>query len=204
MGTRVEMMPFVPEKAKRVLEIGCGAGKFCEMVKTRNNAEAWGVEPCLEMADDAAGRLNKVIRATFDQAIKELPEHYFDCVIFNDVLEHLVHPKNVLTETKKLLADHGCVVASIPNIRHYGNLVRLLFFKDWKYLESGILDYTHVRFFTKKSIIRLFEESGYHIVKIKGINQVFNLKWMIYYLYSLGFGYDTRFAQFGCTAELKK
>ena len=81
-----------------------------------------------------------------------LPDNNFDVVIFNDVLEHFENPWAVLENVKTKLNASGVVVASIPNVAYITNLVELILKKDWRYKpEGGILDKTHLRFFTKKS-----------------------------------------------------
>ena len=82
------------------------------------------------------------------------------------------YPETCLSKIKANIHPEGKIIASIPNIRHIEVLRELLFQKDWHYKDSGILDRTHLRFFTKKSIIRMFEDCGYKIDQITGINGV--------------------------------
>lgn len=196
-STRAEMQQFIPNKIRKLLEIGCGAGNFGAEIKKTKGIEVWGIEPCEDYALKAKNKLDKVLIKKIDDALKELPNQYFDCVVFNDVIEHLEYPEEILRKISNNLVSGGVIIASIPNVRHYGNLFRLLFIKDWQYTESGILDNTHLRFFTKKSIIRMFDNAGYDLVDIKGINGIFKFKWILFYIYTLGFGADTRFPQFG-------
>jgi len=86
------------------------------------------------------------------------------------VLEHTKDPWIVLEKLKTKFNIGGKILASIPNVRFYTNLLNLFFKKDWKYEDVGILDKTHLRFFTKKSMVRLFTDSGYVVDKIIGIN----------------------------------
>lgn len=88
----------------------------------------------------------------------------------NDVLEHLLYPWEDLKKIRPKLSENGILVSSIPNVRYSKNIFNILFKRDWKYTESGILDSTHFRFFTKKSVKHLFEKSGYAIISIKGIH----------------------------------
>jgi hypothetical protein len=88
------------------------------------------------------------------------------------VLEHFVDPFQILRFCKNLLNDHGCIVASIPNVRYFGNIWKLLIHKDWKYTEHGILDQTHLRFFTRRSISETLEDLNYQILLIEGINPI--------------------------------
>ena len=127
------------------------------------------VDACI---DEAKTKMDRVLHGTFDEVYDQLPKTYFDCVFFNDVLEHMLHPEDCLAKIKENIAPDGYVMASIPNIRHI-SIVRSLVLKgEWKYEDSGIMDRTHLRFFTRKSIMRMFEESGYKIDMIEGTNSV--------------------------------
>ena len=97
----------------------------------------------------------------------ELPEynHYFDLILLPDVLEHLFEPKSVLETLKKYLKEDGKIIVSMPNIRYYSALYKIVFKGDFKYEESGIFDYTHVRFYCRKNIQELLETAGYTILK---------------------------------------
>jgi 2-polyprenyl-3-methyl-5-hydroxy-6-metoxy-1,4-benzoquinol methylase len=134
----------------------------------------------------------------------QLPVGYFDCIVFNDVLEHLMDPWKVLSDSKKLLAPGGCVVASIPNMRFYDVLKQLIVNKQWQYKEAGIMDFTHIRFFTVESIRDMFVKSGYRVVVLKGIN--YEKMPFFYYLLNLltlnAFG-DLRYVQYACVARLR-
>jgi SAM-dependent methyltransferase len=168
---RPEMLDYIPANIQKVLDVGCSSGAFGSALKTERLVECWGVETNQNAAAIAATRLDRVIAQPFEEGL-ELPEHYFDCIIFNDVLEHLVDPYTALAYSKKLLSPSGVIVASIPNVRYFGNIWKLLVKKDWKYTEYGILDWTHLRFFTQLSIRRMFEDGGYLIQSIDGINPV--------------------------------
>jgi 2-polyprenyl-3-methyl-5-hydroxy-6-metoxy-1,4-benzoquinol methylase len=168
--SRPEMFPFVPKDAKKILEIGCGQANFSSQF-VKNGVEVWGVEPDASAAKEASKELFKVFTGTIDQAIKDLPDIYFDVIIINDVLEHLTYPLEVLKKLKIKLKENGVTVTSIPNVRYSKNIFNLTFKRDWKYTESGILDNTHFRFFTKKSIKRMHIDAGYSIETIKGINR---------------------------------
>lgn len=198
--TRPEMMNFVPFGAKKVLDIGCGSALFSLQVKDRNNAEVWGIELDKEVAKVASVKIDRVLCGDAFSLLNELPDNYFDCIIFNDVLEHLDDPYSLLKQIKVKLSPNGVIVSSIPNVRFITNLYKLLIKKDWKYEDSGILDNTHLRFFTQKSIIQMYEEAGYKIEKIEGINPIKNWKFELINILSLGFFADTRYLQFASIA----
>jgi predicted SAM-dependent methyltransferase len=82
-----------------------------------------------------------------------------------DVLEHLFEPKSVLETLKKYLKEDGKIIISMPNIRYYSALYKIVFKGDFKYEESGIFDYTHVRFYCRKNIQELLETAGYKVLK---------------------------------------
>jgi SAM-dependent methyltransferase len=171
---RTEMLSLLPEPCHRVLEIGCGSGVFGATVKALRGAEVWGLEPEPTAARVAQGRLDRVLDCPFpDDDL--LPEKYFDCVVMNDVLEHMVHPERALARAKEVLVDGGVVVASIPNVRHFPTLWRLVVGGEWEYTERGILDRTHLRFFTRKSISALFVENGYRVDVLDGIDAYYQM-----------------------------
>lgn len=173
ISTRPDVEPYIPQNMKRTLDVGCATGAFSKMLKDKKNvAETWGIEMVEECAREAQTRVNKVLTGTFDDVYTQLPDNYFDCVFFNDVLEHMPKPETCLEIIKGKLSQGGLVIASIPNVRYIEVLKELVLKKDWKYTDSGIMDRTHLRFFTRKSMMRMFDECGYNISSIKGINVV--------------------------------
>jgi 2-polyprenyl-3-methyl-5-hydroxy-6-metoxy-1,4-benzoquinol methylase len=198
-NARAEMLAYVPASARRVLELGCGAGVFGASVKARG-AEVWGVELNPAAARAAEARLDRVLCADVETALAELPRASFDCVVYNDVLEHLVDPRAALTATKALLAPGGVVVCSIPNVRHFRNLINLIVHKQWRYEEHGVLDRTHLRFFTERSIVEMFDELGYDVRRLECVNGYTSWKYKALGKLSLGFLSDVFTQQFGCVA----
>ena len=202
-NARPEMVPFVPESCKLVLEVGCSSGAFGKLLKeNRPECEVWGIEPNAEAAQLASTRLDKAICGTFRAGMPELEGRSFDCIVCNDVLEHVPNPEQILEDCKQYLTPNGIVVASIPNILHFYQISKILIEQDWRYEEAGIMDQTHLRFFTKKSIVRLFESCDYKIVRIQGINPSYGLKYSIVNGITLGHISDWRFVQFAVVAQL--
>lgn len=205
-NVRHELVSFLPSEYSRVLEVGCGEGVFAPLLKVRP-CEIWGVEMDPISAQRAAARLDKVLLGTFDAVQPALPEHYFDLVVCNDVIEHMLDPNAFVGSVKRQMTARGFLLASIPNMRHWEVLWHLLVQKDWKYVRSGILDRTHLRFFTEKSIRRLFEESGFEIVRSAGINGVFDpvrrFAFGALNLLTAGYYRDTQFRQFAVLVRLR-
>lgn len=203
--SRKELYPYIPQQLSKTLDIGCATGVFSEHIKQKFNAEVWGVEMHKESANIAEGKLDKVLIGMFDEVKDKLPIGYFDCVFFNDVLEHMMYPNECLIDVRKNIAPDGVVLASIPNVRNVAVLRELVFGKDFKYQDSGIMDKTHLRFFTKKSIIRMFEQCGYTIETIAGINPIGKYCFTSI-LNKILFNYidDIRYTQFVIVAKPKK
>jgi O-antigen biosynthesis protein len=152
---------------KQVVDFGCATGYFAHLM-ARQQCTVTGVEINPEAAKTAEQYCQEVIVADLDfVSVKEiLPDRQFDVAVFGDVLEHLRNPWQVLQDTKQILKKDGYVVASIPNIAHGAIRLALLQGK-FEYTEFGILDNTHLRFFTRKTVEDLLENSGYLLKDIE-------------------------------------
>ncbi len=152
---------------KRVIDFGCATGYFARLL-TNRGCEVIGVEVNPKAAKVAKKYCDKVIVADLDFVSlndilsKHILDKKFDVAVFGDVLEHLRNPWKVLEETRNILELQGYVVASIPNIAH-GAIRLALLQGNFEYKQLGILDNTHLRFFTRKTVEELFEDSGYLI-----------------------------------------
>ncbi len=165
---RSDMRGYLPENPRRVLEIGCGEGAFSAGIA--GAVEKWGIEPNADAAQVAAGRLDHVLTGRFDAVVDQLPKQYFDLVVCNDVIEHMEDHDRFLREIRQYIAEGGMLVGSVPNMRNYKVLFDLLFLGDWRYQDSGIMDRTHLRFFTHASLRRSLNEAGYRIDVLRGMN----------------------------------
>ncbi|MDO9254166.1 MAG: class I SAM-dependent methyltransferase [Bacteroidales bacterium] len=203
--SRKEMLDFVPQSCLKILEVGCGDGSFSVQLKDRKDTEVWGVEMHEESASIALQRLDKVLCGNFLELMEtqKLPANYFDCIVFNDVLEHFLNYDEILSGIKKLLKVNAYVVTSLPNFRYVGNLWEIIIRKDFQYKSSGVLDYTHYRFFTAKSIQRMYSESGFEVRKSYGINGTRSIKVRILNLLTFNFFSDIYYMQIATLAQLK-
>ncbi len=166
---RDEIKPFLPSHYKYILEIGCAEG--CFSCSLDPEAETWGCDPDASSAEKASRRLFRVLKGTYEEVVAEIPDNYFDLVICNDVIEHMPNHVFFLENIQKKMKPGAYLVGSVPNVRYYRVLRDLLFKKDWRYTwPGGILDQTHLRFFTQKSLTRTLEEAGFLVESIKGIN----------------------------------
>src|SRR5690349_17266679 len=146
--SRPELTSLVPAHALRVLDVGCGRGEFARTLRASRSAsklEIVGLEWSRAAAEAARSALDKLIIGNIEEVA--LPyEDYFDCIVFADVLEHLIDPWSTLQRATSLLQKNGTVIASIPNVQHWSVIVNLLCGR-WEYSEFGIMDSTHLRFF---------------------------------------------------------
>ncbi len=204
-GIRKEIIDFIPQEYTKVLEIGCGRGGFRENVS--KTCEYWGVEPHKDVAAIAAKNIDKVLTGTFEEVFDDLPDNYFDLVICNDVIEHMVDHHKFYEQIKAKCVKNAYMIGSLPNVRYISNLIELLRKKDWEYKETGILDKTHLRFFTNRSIKRDFLAHQFDIEKLYGINEIslsettVTVRLKIILFHHL-FGEDTKFMQFGFRIKL--
>ncbi len=193
---RSEILSFVPQDIKTSLEFGCGQGCFSALLKEQFSAEAWAVELHEESARIAEQRLDRVLCIDAVAAINELPNGYFDCIFFLDLLEHLVDPYLLLEKCMDKLSDKGVIIASIPNIRYYRAFARYVFHGNWEYKQHGIMDIGHVRFFTFKSIRSMFTRLNYHIHTIQGVHPTSSRTYSLLNILFLNRLWDVRYKHF--------
>ena len=160
---RLEIVSLVPQNSRRILDVGCAAGEVGRRLKELGFAEVIGVEKDAAAAAVAREVYDEV--HTGDIVTVGLPysDGYFDTIIFADVLEHLVEPETILRTMRRLLADDGTIVVSLPNVRFWG-VINNLVEGAWTYTDEGILDRTHLRFFTLQEATKMLEDAGYEII----------------------------------------
>jgi spore maturation protein CgeB/ubiquinone/menaquinone biosynthesis C-methylase UbiE len=157
---RYELMHFIPQQAQRVLDVGCGAGAFGDTLKKERGAlEVSGIEMVEEAWKKASLVLDRALLGNIETMDLPFEESYFDCIVCGDVLEHLVDPVAALRKLTHVLKPDGIIVISIPNVRFY-DVIRMLSNGAWTYMQQGILDETHLRFYTKSALRRLVEDAG--------------------------------------------
>lgn len=174
---RKEMLNFITNNPKVILEVGCREGLFTKAIKSKYDiVESWGIEPDETIKDEAEINIDKVIIDYFNKETN-LPNAYFDLIIFNDVLEHMFNPWEALEKAKSLLTKQGIIIVSLPNIRHKSVLKALIFDDNFEYLPAGILDFTHIRFFTRKTMVKMFEDTGFQIIKNEPVILIKKRRW---------------------------
>jgi 2-polyprenyl-3-methyl-5-hydroxy-6-metoxy-1,4-benzoquinol methylase len=158
---RQDIAPLLPARTGDVLEIGCGSGATLAWLRAKHAARRTvGVEISAQAATVARGVADEVHCLDFERDGLPGPSQQFDLVLCLDVLEHMVNPWGVVARLVELhLAPGGTLIVSVPNVRHYSVVLPLLASADWRYQEAGILDRTHLRFFTRKTAQELLRHS---------------------------------------------
>jgi 2-polyprenyl-3-methyl-5-hydroxy-6-metoxy-1,4-benzoquinol methylase len=163
-STHMHVLELVPS-GSRVLEIGAATGYMSEALRAKGcSVTAIEVDP--EAAAKAERFCERVIVADVEtlDLDSELGDETFDVVLFAEVLEHLRDPAAVLGRVRPFVAEGGTIVASIPNVAH-GSVRLALLEGEFRYRRLGILDDTHLRFFTRATIEDLFEANGFSILR---------------------------------------
>ena len=169
-----ELLNLIPIQSKNLIEVGCSSGALAREFKKLSADCHWlGIEIDSRYADMAKRHCDKSIVLDIESAPKSFWEETknADCWIFGDVLEHLKDPWSILQLVRANLTKTGSVVACIPNAQHW-TLQAKLSIGDFRYEESGLLDRTHLRWFTRQTIIEMFDQAGFQIEA--GIPRIFN------------------------------
>lgn len=164
---REDIIGLIPDGAKRILDVGCGFGTMGKRIKEiRGSVEVVGLEAEEAAAEVARKNLDMLIAGDVESVKLPFKDGHFDCIVYGEILEHLKDPWKVLKEHKRCLKKGGFCIASIPNISHY-SIIKGLLRDRWDYKDSGILDKTHLRFFTIDGIRKMFTDAGYSICEEK-------------------------------------
>lgn len=158
----------LPNDTKKILEIGTGSGAMANAYKQINSDVNYvGVEIDPEYQALSERYCDTVYLENFESPSDALLHEVDDAdfIIFSDVLEHMYNPWKVLKNLSERIPEHCRILASIPNIQHWSIQMRLLN-GDFEYADSGLLDRTHVRFFTRKTMVQLFTNNGFSINQI--------------------------------------
>jgi len=160
-GMILNMIP----PGSRVLDVGCGTGWISSLIRDIRRCTVIGIEPHAERARKARSRGIDVAASELN-ANSALKLGRFDVVLFADVLEHVLDPLGALRLSRTLLVGRGFLIASIPNVAHW--MVRLNLLRGrFDYDVTGIMDATHLRWFTAKGIRRIFSRAGYDVVEFR-------------------------------------
>lgn len=160
---KVEFLPLIAERPNIILDMGCGAGQLGRKLREMNKvSEMIGVELFAPAAAEAAKYYDKVYQDNVESLTLPYSD-YFDYVICGDILEHLIDPWEMVDRIYKMLKKDGALICSIPNIRYWKITKDLVLTGRWNYTDKGILDSTHLRFFTKSTFFEMLHNANYRI-----------------------------------------
>lgn len=163
---RHDLLACIPQlpAGSRVLELGCGEGRLGAALRSLGH-EVHGVEYSPTAAAVAANALDRVHCGDAETLPLDYPAGHFSLLVCGDVLEHLRDPWTTLARLRPLVADGGWLVASVPNVQYFPVVLGLLRGR-FEYRDDGVLDRTHLRFFTRRSARALVESAGFAVEAI--------------------------------------
>lgn len=185
---RTEIEPLLPPRngqPLRALEIGCAGGHTLDWLKKTGHCH-WvaGVEPYAEL-NAGITSIDRFFKLDIEKQFPDLPPGSLDLILCLDVLEHLINPWETIRRLDALLKPGGQWIISVPNVRNYHIVFDLAFRGSFRYADAGILDRTHLRFFTRTSAIELAEAAGARVTQVIGSEMQ---RWQKRLLSAIGLG----------------
>jgi 2-polyprenyl-3-methyl-5-hydroxy-6-metoxy-1,4-benzoquinol methylase len=169
-----DLLRFIPADARQVIEIGCSSGALArELKKLAPSCNYLGVEVDPAYVALAQRHCDSTLVLDIEQAGDDFwqANAQRDCWIFGDVLEHLKDPWTVLRKIRAVIPAHGIVVACVPNVQHWSVQARLAI-GSFDYQAEGLMDKTHLRWFTRATLIKMFDETGFRVTE--GMPRIFD------------------------------
>lgn len=177
-NTHMLLIERVPNESL-VLEVGSASGYMGEYLQKNKNCTVYGIEPDTARAAEAEGRgYEAVFCGTSDDAISAgvFSGKEFDVLLLADVLEHIWESEKALERLLPFVKNGGRVVVSLPNVAHY-SVIAMLFRGEWKMASAGIMDRTHMRWFTRKSAMKMFTDVGLSVEEVRPAAGYIERRW---------------------------
>lgn len=168
-----ELIRFIKPNQK-VLDVGCADGALGEKIKKEFGNFVVGIEVSKKMGAEAKKKLDEVIIGDIEEINLNLERNSFDTIVLADVLEHVTQSEKVLQKIKPFLKSDGTLLVSVPNVANIFVRLKLLL-GGFEYQESGIMDETHLRWFTLKSLKEMTERNGFEVRRVEGIRNTLAL-----------------------------
>ena len=166
-GPSDAVLDLLIHEPKFVLDVGCSIGDFSALMKTRfPRSRVWGIEPNKRAADIACRRVDRVLCQPIEEIDwkqEGVQRGDIDTILLFDVLEHIYDPWKTLLTLRNLVSPTAQLLLSIPNVRN-APLIQDLISGHWRYRKAGLLDITHIRFFTRQDMYRMFYQTGFRVV----------------------------------------
>jgi len=162
---RQDIVDALPRPLGSVLDVGCGSGRVGPGLRTAGATRLTGIEIVSEQAELAKAFYDEVLAVPVEQALAQLAGP-FDTILCLDVLEHLVDPEQVMVDLRTLATPGARLQVSLPNARHFGLMIDLIFKGTFGYTEWGLRDRTHLRWFTRRDIVEAMERTGWAVKRV--------------------------------------
>jgi 2-polyprenyl-3-methyl-5-hydroxy-6-metoxy-1,4-benzoquinol methylase len=195
-----------PNKNLKILEIGAAYGETLYYIKNSGVAsEVVGVDLFKdEQHPERYKQLDNFIFGDIQSLNMEKYYNYFDIILLPDVLEHIIEPLPVLEKVKQMVKQEGEIIISVPNIRHFSAFVKIFIKGNFEYQDSGIFDFTHMRFYCKSDLIRLVEKANYKVQLVEGSIKNYDKNSITKILNRLTFGLFEEFFSIQYFVKVKK
>ena len=154
-----------------IFDIGCGTGALGSYFIQNQSCLVHGFEINSNVINEAKSNLTSIVEGNIETDLIPFKNDYFDYIILGDVIEHLINPILTINRLKPYLKKGGTILITTPNIKHWSVVYNLLFKDSWDYKSWGILDFTHLRFFTKKSFLNMLNYNNEENFEIKRVIQ---------------------------------
>jgi 2-polyprenyl-3-methyl-5-hydroxy-6-metoxy-1,4-benzoquinol methylase len=169
---REDIQALIEAPGARCLDVGCGEGALAAALKLAGAAHVAGIEVDPAASAEARERLAALVEGSVVDAPLPFVPAEFDYIVFGDVLEHLPDPEVALRRLLPYLSPGGAVIVSVPNMRFYLVLLRLIADR-WEYTDSGVRDRTHLRVFTRRSLVAMLEGEGLAVERLVRKHRLF-------------------------------
>jgi 2-polyprenyl-3-methyl-5-hydroxy-6-metoxy-1,4-benzoquinol methylase len=176
---RRELVHFLDDaRFSAAIDLGCASGLLGrELISSRVVQECDGVELNPQAARVASEGLRKVWEGAVETVFEAIPWGSYDLIVMADVLEHLADPWQVLRELHTHTSENANLLISVPNVRHYSVIFPLLFSGHFEYQDVGIMDRTHLHFYTRLSLLKILSDTGWKVQKVRPNIKSKYLKW---------------------------
>jgi 2-polyprenyl-3-methyl-5-hydroxy-6-metoxy-1,4-benzoquinol methylase len=166
---RTEIDSLLPHSVSNILDVGAGCGTALVRIQSLYPSSIiTGIDNSKTAIDNGKLDTQSLIIHDLNEGLpSRLPCSSYDLVLCLDVLEHLIQPDKLLNDIRPIISNNGCIIVSLPNLRYWQICYDLVVNGDFIYKNQGIMDYTHVRWFTHRSAIRMFIETGFTVDSFK-------------------------------------
>ncbi len=169
-GDNLAVLELIPDSTLTALDVGCGKGGTAALL-ARKGIAVDGVSCDTEELAAAGKVCRRVIQCDVSYGLPGLVAESYDCILCSHILEHIAYPQQLLQDIHRVLRKDGTLIVVIPNLFFWSDRLKLLMGR-WEYQPFGTFDYTHLRWYTRKSLVELITSHGFVAEKF------FALGWM--------------------------